>query len=94
VKWRAVPIEPTKEMLEAGVCARCFAAEPAENVRARYRAMLAVAPRPDLTAAEALDRIECLIAEHGDENRPEAQQALALLRRVMGVPDDIDYRRG
>lgn len=39
----------------------------------------------DRTAAQAMDRIECLVAEHGDENSEVALRALGHLRTVMGL---------
>ena len=38
-----------------------------------------------VTAKEALDRIECLVAEHGDENCELAKKAIHILKTVMGI---------
>lgn len=42
-----------------------------------------------ITAIEAFDRIECLVAEHGDENSQLANAAFGLLKVVMGIATSI-----
>lgn len=44
-----------------------------------------------VTAEEAIDRIECLVAEHGDEGCEKALTAIAALREVMGLPPEAEF---
>lgn len=97
--WKLVPVEPTKEMVEAAFDALPYSALEG-NIRRYYRAMLAAAPSAPQQSAEPLPPCDAEVFERGESvcmlavPKEHAEAACKIASALTGDRYDWHYIAG
>lgn len=78
-EWKLVPVEPTEEMLLAGMQAGAYNMT-GPGLRQRYRAMIEAAPTPEATMAQT-----------GAQASPGVPDAHSLYLELSGIDEDLKH---